>query len=698
MAGELLTIRMIRSGDSIPWGFRLQGGDDFSIPLSIQKVIKGSIAEKSGLFPGDQICKIIGKNADLLSHKQAQDAIIASRNDLEITIQRGGVRIWKPQTIVYDQNNQPHVKHSLQHPDLKEQFTSSCSSYNPSKNISDTHQNVASSQPITFGSSSKLFNNSAKPFGSILLDSEDRSVQNIAKSINTFNNKSNNAMNDQGNFGMSKIGGGLKAVVHSQYNSPINMYSPENVVDAYEGQTKGIIMPGMQNLNINKADKSSQLQDSAVYKLLHDQKCDSKTQQYQYESPQQVSCGSTPSPSKFMECVECSRPIIGVFVKANDNRYFHSDCFKCSTCGNSLKNKGYFSIHNKLYCDVHARAHVGHGVNMNGNLNEINSFSPNISNKQNSNSYPTENQYSQQTANTRESSKPYSIINSVPRYPLQNHEYFNQPSQQNNMNPNYRAPWRNQSGDNAPSMPLNDRSTADFSMQVRSSPIPNTNTVNSQGIIGAANAGLGGGAAESNKTMMRRGHGIFNETHIPGIKVPVCELCHQYIRGPYISALNKAWCPTHFLCSNGSCKTSLQTIGFVEEKGKIYCETCYERYFAPRCSKCGKAILGDCLNALDKPWHPECFCCTQCHKPFGNSTFYMENGQPYCERDWNNLFTIKCHGCGTPIEANQRWVEALNKSYHSNCFKCTVCHKPLEGQSFFAKDGLPFCKIHAHSK
>lgn len=162
-----------------------------------------------------------------------------------------------------------------------------------------------------------------------------------------------------------------------------------------------------------------------------------------------------------------------------------------------------------------------------------------------------------------------------------------------------------------------------------------------------------------------------------------------------MTALGRNWCPEHFLCSNGSCRKSLQDIGFVEEQGKLYCEHCYESYMAPICRKCGHRIKGDCLNALEQTWHPECFVCTYCKSAFGNSSFYLEDGMPYCEKDWNELFTTKCVGCGFPIEAGDRWVEALNNNYHSQCFKCTICQKNLEGQSFFAKGGRPFCKAHA---
>ncbi|CAN7993728.1 unnamed protein product [Ixodes hexagonus] len=193
----------------------------------------------------------------------------------------------------------------------------------------------------------------------------------------------------------------------------------------------------------------------------------------------------------------------------------------------------------------------------------------------------------------------------------------------------------------------------------------------------------------------KRGRGKLSQQVAIGGKIPICSSCGSPIRGPFVTAMGKNWCPDHFLCANASCRRSLQDTGFVEEQGKLYCEHCYESYMAPVCRKCGHRIKGDCLNALEQTWHPECFVCSYCKTAFGNSSFYLEDGMPYCEKDWNELFTTKCVGCGFPIEAGDRWVEALNNNYHSQCFKCTICHKNLEGQSFFAKGGRPFCKAHA---
>ncbi|XP_017120006.1 PDZ and LIM domain protein Zasp isoform X2 [Drosophila elegans] len=209
---------------------------------------------------------------------------------------------------------------------------------------------------------------------------------------------------------------------------------------------------------------------------------------------------------------------------------------------------------------------------------------------------------------------------------------------------------------------------------------------------GAGNKSAGAFGATS---APKRGRGILNKAAGPGVRIPLCNSCNVQIRGPFITALGRIWCPDHFICVNGNCRRPLQDIGFVEEKGDLYCEYCFEKYLAPTCSKCAGKIKGDCLNAIGKHFHPECFTCGQCGKIFGNRPFFLEDGNAYCEADWNELFTTKCFACGFPVEAGDRWVEALNHNYHSQCFNCTFCKQNLEGQSFYNKGGRPFCKNHA---
>lgn len=49
----------------------------------------------------------------------------------------------------------------------------------------------------------------------------------------------------------------------------------------------------------------------------------------------------------------------------------------------------------------------------------------------------------------------------------------------------------------------------------------------------------------------------------------------------------------------------------------------------------------DCLNAIGKHFHPECFTCAYCGKLFGNSPFFLEDALPYCEAG-NQLIRKSC--------------------------------------------------------
>lgn len=184
--------------------------------------------------------------------------------------------------------------------------------------------------------------------------------------------------------------------------------------------------------------------------------------------------------------------------------------------------------------------------------------------------------------------------------------------------------------------------------------------------------------------------------HIPaGKRTPMCAHCNQVIRGPFLVALGKSWHPEEFNCAH--CKNTMAYIGFVEEKGALYCELCYEKFFAPECVRCQRKILGEVINALKQTWHVSCFVCVACGKPIRNNVFHLEDGEPYCETDYYALFGTICHGCEFPIEAGDMFLEALGYTWHDTCFVCSVCCESLEGQTFFSKKDKPLCKKHAHS-
>lgn len=38
------------------------------------------------------------------------------------------------------------------------------------------------------------------------------------------------------------------------------------------------------------------------------------------------------------------------------------------------------------------------------------------------------------------------------------------------------------------------------------------------------------------------------------------------------------------------------------------------------------------MHALKMTYHVQCFVCAACKRPIRNQAFYMEEGEPYCER------------------------------------------------------------------
>ncbi|XP_018788877.1 PREDICTED: PDZ and LIM domain protein Zasp isoform X17 [Bactrocera latifrons] len=638
---QLLQIKLSRF-DAQPWGFRLQGGVDFATPLVVQKVNGGSLAEKAGLIPGDAVLRINDVDVFNLRHKDAQDVVVRSGNNFVLTVQRGG-STWRPHVtptgnIPQPQQNSPYLqtvtKTSLAH---KQQ----------------------ESQHIGCG-----YNNAARPF----------------------------ANGGDGN---------VKSIVNKQYNTPVGIYSDESIAETLSAQAE-VLAGGVLGVNFKKNEKEYQPDKSEVLKFLREEETDASTpvfhqdnqqqhqhqQQYQpqlqphqhYQPPQQqhyqqpsatrhvsapVNSPKPPStgglPTGQNICHECERLITGVFVRIKDKN-LHVECFKCATCGTSLKNQGYYNYNNKLYCDIHAKLAA--------------------------------------LQNPPPGTDGYVPVPIKPNTKLS----ANTISSALNAHGFSEIPVANGGSVAPPTAPVNQGYARPFGAApavAPKSPVaypPQRPAINPYATLPRTNVGqqgVGGKGAFGATSAPKRGRGIFNKAVGPGVRVPLCSSCNIQIRGPFITALGRIWCPEHFICVNANCRRPLQDIGFVEEKGDLYCEYCFEKYLAPTCSKCGSKIKGDCLNAIGKQFHPECFTCGHCGKLFGNTPFFLEDGNAYCEADWNELFTTKCFACGFPVEAGDRWVEALNHNYHSQCFNCTYCKQNLEGQSFYNKGGRPFCKNHA---
>uniref|UniRef100_A0A3Q3WWS1 PDZ domain-containing protein n=1 Tax=Mola mola TaxID=94237 RepID=A0A3Q3WWS1_MOLML len=71
-----------------PWGFRLQGGKEFSMPLTISKLTDGGKAAKGGIAVGDMVLSIGGIATEAMNHLEAQNKIKSCTGNLSLTLAR----------------------------------------------------------------------------------------------------------------------------------------------------------------------------------------------------------------------------------------------------------------------------------------------------------------------------------------------------------------------------------------------------------------------------------------------------------------------------------------------------------------------------------------------------------------------------------------------------------------------------------
>ncbi|VDL18987.1 unnamed protein product [Hymenolepis diminuta] len=81
------TIILKRSNMDTPWGFRIQGGQDYNLQLTVKKTQPGSPAEGQ-LHCGDEIREINGQDTRTLSHSQATKSIKSAGKDLKLIISK----------------------------------------------------------------------------------------------------------------------------------------------------------------------------------------------------------------------------------------------------------------------------------------------------------------------------------------------------------------------------------------------------------------------------------------------------------------------------------------------------------------------------------------------------------------------------------------------------------------------------------
>ncbi|XP_022356013.1 actin-binding LIM protein 1 isoform X7 [Enhydra lutris kenyoni] len=180
-----------------------------------------------------------------------------------------------------------------------------------------------------------------------------------------------------------------------------------------------------------------------------------------------------------------------------------------------------------------------------------------------------------------------------------------------------------------------------------------------------------------------------------------CHGCGEFVEGEVVTALGKTYHPNCFACT--ICKRPFPPGDRVTFNGRdCLCQLCAqpmssspkEASCSGNCAGCGRDIKnGQALLALDKQWHLGCFKCKSCGKVL-TGEYISKDGAPYCEKDYQGLFGVKCEACHQFITG--KVLEAGDKHYHPSCARCSRCNQMFtEGEEMYLQGSTvwhPDCK------
>ncbi|XP_045255886.2 LIM domain-binding protein 3 isoform X3 [Macaca fascicularis] len=666
-----------------PWGFRLQGGKDFNMPLTISRITPGSKAAQSQLSQGDLVVAIDGVNTDTMTHLEAQNKIKSASYNLSLTLQKSKRPIPISTTAPPVQTPLPVIP----------------------------HQKVVANSPAN-ADYQERFNPSALK-DSALSTHKPIEVKGL---------------------------GGKATIIHAQYNTPISMYSQDAIMDAIAGQAQaqGSDFSGSlpikdlavdsaspvyqaviknQNKPEDEADewarRSSNLQ-SRSFRILaqmtgtefmqdpdeealrrsstpieHAPVCTSQATTPLLPASAQPPAAASPSAaSPPLATAAAHTAITSAAATAPASSPADSPRPQASSYSPATAASSAPATHTSYSEGPAAPAPKPRVVTTASIRPSVyqpvpaSTYSPSPG----ANYSPTPYTPSPTPAYTPSPAPAYTPSPAPTYTPSPALAYT--PSPAPNYNPTPSAAYSGGPAEPASRPPW----VTDDSFSQKFAPGKSTTSISKQTL---PRGGPAYTPAGPQVPPLARGTVQRAERFPASSRTPLCGHCNNVIRGPFLVAMGRSWHPEEFNCAY--CKSSLADVCFVEEQNNVYCERCYEQFFAPLCAKCNTKIMGEVMHALRQTWHTTCFVCAACKKPFGNSLFHMEDGEPYCEKDYINLFSTKCHGCDFPVEAGDKFIEALGHTWHDTCFICAVCHVNLEGQPFYSKKDRPLCKKHAHT-
>ncbi|XP_072280052.1 LIM domain-binding protein 3 isoform X11 [Pyxicephalus adspersus] len=684
-----------------PWGFRLQGGKDFNMPLTISRVTPGSKAAQSNVNQGDLVVAIDGVNTDGMTHIEAQNKIKSAGYNLGLTLQKskrpGPVptatpRMDSPMPVI------PHQKDYALEINGRTAFSALSSQSDVplggGVTTNGTMSGYLNKKEIHQPHSSSSVKPSLKTSLSSYSVTSDTS--SIRRSISATSDVLVNAESDQKQISSPKKG---------LYNNPIGLYSAETLNE----------MAGMHKLSLKgRASESFLLRGNLPVKDPH---IDIASPVYQAVLKNQ---GKTEGEIDdwARRAANLQSKSFRVLAQLTGTEYMQDpdeDALRRASKENVPKSPearaptaaSISTSQNKPILGAKnitaAASTISSAISAQSSFHQQATFSS---------SYQSKISASSQAVSTASAAKgpvPYGGYNEpsapapkprvvttasikpsvyqpapapAPSYTPSPAASYPAPGQE----PSSRPPWVTDDSFSQKFAPGKSTTTLTKQILPKAAPPPpapiHTPSYTPQPVSHAP--------SQAPRGLIQRA-----ERFPASSRTPLCGSCNSIIRGPFLVAMGRSWHPEEFNCAH--CKTSLADVSFVEEQRGVYCERCYEQYFAPTCARCNTKIMGEVMHALRQTWHTTCFVCAACRKPFGNSLFHMEDGEPYCEKDYVALFSTKCHGCDFPVEAGDKFIEALGHTWHDSCFICAVCHVNLEGQPFYSKKDKPLCKKHAHA-
>ncbi|XP_059949593.1 actin-binding LIM protein 3 [Mesoplodon densirostris] len=183
-----------------------------------------------------------------------------------------------------------------------------------------------------------------------------------------------------------------------------------------------------------------------------------------------------------------------------------------------------------------------------------------------------------------------------------------------------------------------------------------------------------------------------------------CYRCGDTCKGEVVRVHNNHFHIRCFTCQ--VCGCGLAQSGFFFKNQEYICTQDYQQLYGTRCDSCRDFITGEVISALGRTYHPKCFVCSLCRKPFPIGDKVTFSGKEClcqtCSQSMTSSKPIKirgpshCAGCKEEIKHGQSLL-ALDKQWHVSCFKCQTCSIILTGE-YISKDGVPYCESDYHSQ